>query len=149
MARSITLQDLKPREYEFDVEMPDGEMVSFTMRAPSQAQMWAVERGIPIPQRDQFVNRSNPFHKDANGNVVPIIDDQAYIAAQEDRLQQIMYRKILAAWVDAPLEGDTEEERIAEMATLGSWAISALWKMTQALVTTNSDAIAARKFRGD
>jgi phage-related protein len=151
MARKrVTLEQLKPREYEFDVTMPDGEIIAFTMRAPSQAAMWQIELNTPEPIRDKFVNRTNPYHKTDTGQIVPIIDDEAYITAQTERFQTIMYKKILASWVDAEsmLKGKTEEEQIAEMAELGSWVISALWKMTQSLVVTTTDAISASKFRG-
>jgi hypothetical protein len=149
--RTLTLDDLKPREYEFEVIMPDDERAVFVMRAPSQAEMWEIERRLPEPQRDQFIDRKHPFNKDAEGNIIPIYDKEAFIEAQANRLQQIMYLKILAAWVDADaiLGCASEEEQLAVMGSLGSWVISALWKMTQSLVVTPADAISARKFRGD
>lgn len=146
---TVSLADLKSREMEFEVITPDEDTLVFRMRSPSQSEMWDIERNIPEPQRDQFVNRDMPFNKDAEGNIIPVYDEKAFVVAQTERFQDIMYQKILVAWVDAEevLGGDSVEEQIAELEQLGSWAISALWKITQSLVTTSVEAISARKFR--
>lgn len=147
----LTLDALKPRDYVFQVESPDGETVTFTFRAPSQAAFWGIDTGNPAPDRDDFVNQQMPFNKDFQGNVIPVRDKEGYQKAFEVFVRDMMFRKILAVWVDADtlLKGKTEAERMCELGELASWVISALWKITQMLMATRRDVINAISFRGN
>jgi len=146
--QKLTLDALKPRQYEFEVESPDGEMMVFTFRAPSQATFWSIDADNKAPDKAKF---AKTFNKDMAGNIIPIPDDDAYQREFSDYIQRIMFKKILEIWVDSEtvLKGKTEEDRLVEMSDLAAWVISALWKITQMLMATGTDAINARTFRGD
>ena len=146
--KKLTLDALKPREYQFQVESPDGDMVMFTFRALSQAVFWNIDAGNKPPDKNRF---AVDFHKDMQGNVIPIPDEDAYQKELSAYLQVNMFKKILATWVDADtlLTGKTEEDRLKEMGELAAWVISALWKIANMLMATGTDAISARPFRGD
>jgi len=148
---TLTLDALKPRDYEFEVEAPDGDIVVFKFRAPSQAAFWTIDTDNPAPDREKFINPDMPFHKDFQGNPIPVRDPEGYQKAFEEYVKVMMFKKILVVWVDADtlLKGKTEDARMVELGELASWVISALWKITQMLMATRTDVINARPFRGD
>jgi len=145
--RRATLADLMVQTYEFEIESPVGEVLFVEMRALSQAELLDIGRALPpFPQATQV----KEYKKDENDQIKPVFDyeDPAYRKAIEERRRMEMKLAVLRSWV-ADLPGETEDEKLAELDNLAGWALSGLWQIVSMLITTSSEAIKHRPFRGN
>lgn len=149
-----TFDDFKPQVYEFEVEAPDGSMLEFEMRALTPAQLLAIDLAHPRPQP-----RVYDFHAPKGKGEKPeprySSDEDAppevraeWTRAVNEWLQDHRNRQILAA-LQMDIPGETDEERIEAMASLGAWAISAFSRAVQLVIATSEAALKGRSFQRD
>ena len=149
-----TFADFKPQLYEFEVEAPDGGTLEFSMRALTPAELLEIDLNHPRPQ-PRVVDFEPPGKK--GGEPTPIYENEDK-AKQEQRdewrrkinawLQEHRNRQILAA-LDMDVPGETPEEQIEALSTLGTWAIAAFSRALDLIVSTSTEALKARSFRTD
>lgn len=145
-----TFSDLVAQTYVFDVQTPDDERLSFEMRAPTQSEVWAIEREMkPRPQPP--LDAKNPFKGTvAEGNLEPVYDpnDAGYLRALNDWLRELQMRRVLLCWT-AEVPGDTTADKLKALDDLPNWTISALTRCTLMVITAGQVNIAGRPFRSD
>jgi len=144
--RRATPADFKVQTYEFEIESPVGEVWIVEMRALSQTDLLEVGRKMPpFPQAQVTDYKTNE-----DGKVEPIrnFNDPAYERAIQDWRRLQMRLTVLQSWqVEWMVE--TEEEKLACLDGLAGWASSGLWQIVNMLISSSSEAIKYRPFRGN
>jgi hypothetical protein len=144
-ARKARFEDFKHQTHEFEVITPDEqhliiEVKSLTPDEVLEALRWAGP-APEAPFTDEFgeTDRGEIYRKrDYN--------DPAYLRALEQYRQRQMNAQILACWV-ADVPGETVDEKLDAIASLPSWIVSALWKVTNRVLATAEQDIKHRPFR--
>ena len=147
-----TFEDFKSQTYAFEVETPDGDSLEFEMRAPTPAELLEIDISHPRPQPRVF-----DFHAPAKKGGEPrprySSDDDAPPDVKEEWTRAINVwfrehrnRQILAA-LTMDIPGETVEDKIAAMESLGAWAVSAFSKALTEVISTSEGALKQRPFR--
>lgn len=146
MAKRVSFKDLNARVFIFEFESPDGEMLEVEMRALTPDELLDIDMAVQTPEAP-----ITDFKTGDNGEITPVRDyqDKNYRRALTRAGQERMYRQILKAWENADIPGDTEEERLAEIAALPLWALDGLWQAVKRVTEAGVGVLRARSFPTD
>lgn len=146
MAKRVSFKDLNARTFVFEFESPDGETMEVEMRALTPDEMLDVDMAVTAPEAPV-----TDFKTGDNGEITPVRDyqDKHYRRALTRAGQERMYRQILKAWQNADIPGDTDEERLAEIAALPMWALDGLWQAVKRVTEAGVGTLRARTFPAD
>lgn len=146
MAKRATFKDLNARVFVFEFESPDGECLEVEMRALTPDELLDIDMAVPTPEAPIV-----DFKTSDNGEVQPVRDyqDKGYKRALAKAVQERMYRQILRAWQNADVPGETDEERLAEIAALPLWALDGLWQAVKMITEAGVGTLRSRPFHAD
>ncbi len=143
MAKRVSFKDLNARVFVFEFESPDGELMEVEMRALTPDELLDVDMVVQMPEAP-----ITDFKTGDNGEVTPVRDyqDKTYKRALTRAGQERMYRQILMAWQNADIPGETDEERLSELAALPMWALDGLWQAIKAVTEAGVGTLKVRPF---
>lgn len=143
MAKRASFKDLSARAFVFEFESPDGERLEVEMRALTPDELLDIDMAVSMPEAP-----ITDFKTGDNGEITPVRDyqDKNYKRALSKAGQERMYRQILFAWQNADIPGETEEERLKEIAALPLWALDGLWQAVKMVTEAGVGTLRARPF---
>ncbi len=145
MTRAARLSDFTRRTVEYVLESPDGDELVVTMRLLTRAETLAIEAKLP-PRPEVPITR---FEKDEDGHPQPIYDWQhpPYVQAISERNERMTKQYIADLWVLDEWDGKTDDERLADLDAMPSWAQLGLAQAARMAVGLAGNA--PRPFRTD
>jgi hypothetical protein len=144
-ARKATFEDFQHQTHEFEVITPDNQHLIIEVKSLTPDEVIEAGRWAGTPPEAPF---SDKFGETDKGEIYRERDynDDGFIRALERYRQRQMHAQILGCWaIEVP--GETIDERLDYIASLPSWVVSALWKVTNRVLATAEGDIKHRPFR--